>query len=150
MLEVGDRVICILPFQTYPEVGSMGTVVFAEETPTIEFDEPFEKGHNGYRNGRGRGRPGHCWNFWDGANGYIEKVDANTKAPSHEKRTKQKVLAKIKLLEQRFETRQKEKQHANKNLSLQTGKPFSQSLGPELRRFATPSRSCITLRTEYW
>lgn len=94
---IGDKVRVVAAYQSYsasieqpPPVGLEGTVIHMErdETPLVQFPPEYSSGHDG--DGRGNGRS--CWYFWE--MGYLELIIPKT--------IEEKVLDKIKLLDERY------------------------------------------------
>lgn len=65
MFEKGMRVVVVKCFEKGPPPGERGTIVGlvnyrSKPAVLIEFDNRFERGHNGYDSGP-KGKDGHCW-----------------------------------------------------------------------------------------
>lgn len=93
---LGDKVRVIAAYPTSagsieqpPPVGLEGIVIHIDgETPLVQFSPEYSSGHDGDGMGNGRG----CWYFWE--IGYLEL--------SIPKTIEEKVLDKIKLLDERY------------------------------------------------
>lgn len=110
MVQVGDRVKCLVVSDgnstTLEKEGTIIDIVSGRGNhfvPVIEFDVPIKGGHGGGIDNSSGGKPKHCWNCWDYSESikYFELVKAMS--------TQEKVLAKIKKLDEDYKLRMKGK-----------------------------------------